>query len=279
MFRTSMLLALTMLMATACSPLSARPLVDISVVDRDSGEWLREYRHGGDSWVAGTPGNRYSVRLTNTSGERVLVVLSVDGINAVSGQTARPSQSGYVLGPWESTEISGWRKSLDDIAQFVFTDLGDSYAARTGRPRNVGVIGVAVFQESRPRYYPAYPSAGPPIARDRQRDDGYLGRGEAKSSAPAAAARESAANGVTADGMAQQSMGTGHGAREWSPVGQTTFVRASRNPAQVSQLRYDDASRLMALGIMPRDYPYPRYGERDAPRAFPNGFVADPPYR
>ena len=276
MFRKSMLLALTMLIATACSPLSARPLVDISVVDRDSGEWLREYRHRGDNWVAGTPGNRYSVRLTNTSGERVLVVLSVDGINAVSGQTAHPSQPGYVLGPWESTEISGWRKSLDDIAQFVFTDLGDSYAARTGRPRNVGVIGVAVFQESRPRYsFPAYPNTEPPIARGRERGSGHHGRGEAKSSASAEAAREP----VAADSAAQQSMGTGHGAREWSPVGQTTFARASRSPAQVSQLRYDDARRLMALGVMPRDYPYPRHRERDEPRAFPNGFVADPPYR
>ena len=44
-------------------------------------------------------------------------------------------------------EITGWRKSLERTAAFYFTDLGDSYAARTGRPQNVGVIGVAVFQE------------------------------------------------------------------------------------------------------------------------------------
>ena len=269
MFRKTILLALAVLTTGACTPLSARPLVEVSVVDRDTGEWLREYRHRGDRWVAGTPGNRYSVRLANTTGERVLVVLSVDGVNAVTGQTASPSQGGYVLEPWESAEISGWRKSLDDIAQFVFTDLGDSYAARTGRPHNVGVIGVAVFQESRPRYYP---TPAPPIARD----DGYdRARGEAKSApAPTAAANEAAA-----DGIARQSMGTGHGQREWSPVGQTSFVRASRNPAQVSQLRYDDAYRLSALGIIPREYDYPRHGHRGAPRAFPNGFVADPPYR
>ncbi len=277
MFRKSMLLLLAALMVNACAPLSARPLVEVSVVDRDSGEWLRKYPHRGDTWVAGTPGNRYSVRLTNASGERVLVVLSVDGINAVSGQTAHPSQSGYVLDPWESTEIYGWRKSLDDIAQFVFTDLSDSYAARTGRPRNVGVIGVAVFQESRPRYYPAYPQAGPPITRDQQRSDADRPRSEAQSSAaaPTSAARESAA----ADGIAKQSMGTGHGAREWSPVGQTTFIRASRGPTQVSQLRYDDTHRLVALGVMPRPYDYPGDRGRDEPRAFPDGFVADPPYR
>ena len=48
-------------------------------------------------------------------------MLSVDGVNAVTGQTASPSQGGYVLEPWETAEIAGWRKSLDDIAQFVFT--------------------------------------------------------------------------------------------------------------------------------------------------------------
>lgn len=265
MFRKTVLISLALLLTSACSLLSARPLVEVSVVDRDTGQWLRQYPHRGDTWVAGTPGNRYGVRLTNTTGERVLVVLSVDGINAVTGQTAAPSQAGYVLEPWESAEIAGWRKSLDDIAQFVFTDLGDSYAARTGRPRNVGVIGVAVFQESRPRYYPA---PAPSVSRGREYE-----RDEAKSAsapAPQGNMREQAA-----DSAARQSMGTGHGQREWSPVGQTQFVRATRGPAQISELRYDDAHRLIAIGAMPRQHP--RYERRDpAPRAFPNGFVADP---
>ena len=55
-----------------------------------------------------------------------------------------------MLDPWGSVEITGWRKSLERTAAFYFTDLGDSYAARTGRPQNVGVIGVAVFQEKAP---------------------------------------------------------------------------------------------------------------------------------
>ena len=108
-------------------------------VDGDRGAWLSPIRHHGRDWIEGAPGHRYTVRLTNTSPARVLVVLSVDGVNAVTGQTAHPSQAGYVLEPWQSTEVNGWRKSLDDVAQFVFTDLPDSYAARTGRPDNVGV--------------------------------------------------------------------------------------------------------------------------------------------
>ena len=263
MFRR-LLLVLALTSTVACSmPVAAGDLVQLDVVDRDNGQVLPEYRHRGQDWIAGVPGHRYSVRLTNTTGERVLVVLSVDGVNAVTGQTASPSQGGYVLEPWESAEIAGWRKSLDDIAQFVFTDLADSYAARTGRPRNVGVIGIAVFQESRPRRYPL---PAPPIARDRDEADGY-GDHQAKSAnAPAMEASDA--------GSRRQGIGTGHGQREWSPVGQTHFARATRNPVQVSELRYDEPSRLNAMGITT----YPRH-RRDVPRAFPDGFVADPPYR
>ena len=261
-----LMLVLALTSAAACMPLAATNLVEMDVIDRDSGQWLPEYGHRGQDWIAGVPGHRYSVRLTNTTGERVLVVLSVDGVNAVTGQTAAPSQAGYVLEPWETAEIAGWRKSLDDIAQFVFTDLPDSYAARTGRPDNVGVIGVAVFRERQVR--PVYaPPPSPPIASGRARE-------QAASKAAAPAAADSAASNRAMAESAPQRLGTGHGQREWAPVGRTEFVRATRSPQQVSQLRYDDADTLAAIGVLPR--PYAPYA-RTTPRAFPDGFVADPP--
>lgn len=261
-----LLLALAVTAASASAfartPDSPRPLVDLQLVDRDTAQALPHYRHRGQDWVAGTPGHRYAVRLTNTTGERVLVVLSVDGVNAVSGQTAAPSQAGYVLGPWESADIAGWRKSLDAIAQFVFTALPDSYAARTGRPDNVGVVGIAVFRE-RPPYRRSLPSA-PPVAP---------AGAQAKSMrAPAAASADRA---MAMEAM-PQSIGTGHGQREWAPIGQTAFIRASTTPQQVSQLRYDSIDALVAMGVLPRPYrPYVGH----APRAFPGGFVPDPPRR
>ena len=255
----------TLALLAACAPSHARPLVDVSVIVRDTGEWLSQHAHRGDVWVAGSPGHRYSVRLTNTTGERVLVVLSVDGVNAITGQTAHPSQAGYVLEPWQTTEINGWRKSMHDVAQFVFTDLGDSYAARTGRPRNVGVIGVAAFREAR-TYYPQY--TPPAIARGRMEK-----RGEAND---AAAAPADTSRGIAAEeSVRQQSIGTGHGDREWAPTSRTGFERATRQPEQVSEVRYDDYRRLVTLGVVPR-----RHGpiwREDAPSAFPGGFVADPP--
>lgn len=240
--------------ATARTPVPARPLVQLSLVDRDTAQALPEYRHRGRGWVAGTPGDRYAVRLTNATGERVLVVLSVDGVNAVSGQTAAPSQGGYVLGPWESAQIGGWRKSLDDVAQFVFTDLPDSYAARTGRPDNVGVVGIAVFRERWQRPVP------PPVAP----------AAHAKAAAPASADRAMAMEAMP------QRIGTGHGQREHAPVGQTTFERASSIPQQLSELRYDSVDALVAMGVLPHRN---RAGLGLPPRAFPGGFAPDPPGR
>ena len=57
-------------------------------------------------------------------------------MNAVSGETAGWSQTGYVFGPWQAYEISGWRKSDQQVAAFEFTAAPDSYAARTGLPQN-----------------------------------------------------------------------------------------------------------------------------------------------
>ncbi|MFP7722414.1 hypothetical protein [Lysobacter sp. A3-1-A15] len=235
--------------------------VSLAVLDRDDGQWLSPTRHRGEHWIAGTPGHRYGVQLTNTSDRRVLVVLSIDGVNAISGDTAHPSQAGYVLAPGQSTRIDGWRKSMQDVAGFHFTRLGDSYAARTGRPDHVGVIGIAVFAEA--RRTPVYP-APPPIAHPQ---------------ADAGAARESRRGAIAAESSvaapaATQRIGTGHGEREYAPTRHARFVRASRQPTQLLQWRYDAPEALMARGIVPHwKWRGPRH---DRPQAFPTGFVPDP---
>jgi len=269
MSRIVLSLTAALLAASACFPSTARTLVDVSVVDRDQGRPMPQYRHDGERWLAGMPGHRYAVRLANTSGERVLVVLSVDGVNAVTGEDADPSQAGYVLEPWQSTEITGWRKSLDEVAQFHFTRLPDSYAARTGRPGNVGVIGVAVFRERRPPRLHIPPSPYPVQPQARMDTD------DAEAAAATAEAKASATTTPAPVGAARQRIGTGHGTREWDPVSRTDFVRAGSRPAQVTELRYDTPQRLIALGILPRE-PWSHRPLAQTPRAFPGGFVPDP---
>ena len=121
-------------------------LADITVFDRSEGRPLPVYWHEGRAWVAGKPGHEYALRIRNRGREAVLVVVSVDGVNALSVETASPHQSGYGLAPREPFELNGWRRNLGQTAAFYFTSLPDSYAARTGRPDNVDVIGVALYQ-------------------------------------------------------------------------------------------------------------------------------------
>lgn len=250
----------------------AGALVELQVMDRESGTRLPVYADGAKQWVPGVPGHRYSVRLVNRSGERLLAVLSVDGVNAVSGETASTQQTGYVLGPWQQMDVDGWRKSLSQVAAFEFTSLGDSYAARTGRPGNVGVIGVAVFRERR------YPPAPPPYvdeiaAQSGARAPGAAAESSADAAAPAQAPRDaeyrSRAGG---EGFArQEKLGTGHGQREWSAARQVAFERESGTPFEVVALHYDSYPNLAAMGVIPQPWRAPR-----EPDPFPIGFAPDP---
>ena len=285
--------AISFLALLGCTEASlAARLVDVSVVNRSTGERLTPYRHDGKLYVAGTPGERYSVELKSNRGERVLTVLSVDGINALTGQTAATLQSGYVLDGRQSYEITGWRKSMDDVAQFVFTALPNSYAARTGRPGNVGVIGVAVYREKLVpppvQSLSVAPYSPSPIQpwRDesaRQADSSTIRQ---SSPTPASAAKaESADNMGAAAGTLAESrakapaesdkksrqLGTGHGEREYSPTRYTEFVRNSDSPDEVVTIYYDSRANLIARGIIAS----PRLAE---PTPFPTGagFVPDP---
>ena len=102
-------------------PVIAASAVDVQIVDRSTGKTLETWGHRGRLYVVGTPGDRYALNLKNRMVERMLAVLSVDGVNVVSGQTAAASQSGYVLSAGQAAEIIGWRKSLDEVAAFYLS--------------------------------------------------------------------------------------------------------------------------------------------------------------
>ncbi len=235
-------------------------LVDLSVYDRTEGKRLAVYWHEGRAYVVGKPGNEYQVSVRNRLREDVLSVVSVDGVNVVSGETAHPSQTGYVLSPYRGYDILGWRKSLAETAAFYFTALPDSYAARTGRPDNVGVIGVAVYRRKQaPQPIAPFPQSAP-----YSRGDGA----PAMQREAAAAERSSAAQAAAK--QEDSRLGTGHGRRESSVVQNVAFERATTAPAETITLYYDSYRNLLARGVIRESVPV-----APLPRAFP-GFVPDP---
>ena len=271
-------------------------LVQVDVYDRANGTALPVYANNGRNFIVGTPGHEYGVRIRNCTNARVLVVTSVDGVNVISGDTAAPSQSGYVLEPWGYVVITGWRKSLDRTAAFYFTDLGDSYAGRTGRPQNVGVVGVAVFQEKaqpiawhdfRKRQNaagaaeaPAYPeSRSVPLPSTAHQEAAADSMAQSPPAAPRARAdvAENDMRDKDSPERAQKSagkLGTGHGRSEDSHVTTVAFERATDSPAETLAVQYDRRENLVAMGVLPP----PAYARRQQPDPFPAAlrFAPDP---
>ncbi len=280
--------------ATGCNAQGIGVVGRVSVIDRDTGVALVPHYYRGEYWVAGVPGARYAIEVCNRLDERLLAVASVDGVNVISGETAAWDQVGYVFSPGEQYQIGGWRKSDSDIAAFTFTSLPNSYAARTGRPANVGVIGVSLFREQPPR------SVGP---RESIRDVPASGVRE-RSSVPApglppralnaplsSLAESGASSGVVVTGEAvsrlpapsapnpEAKLGTGHGEREYSYVSHTEFSRLQPKPNEVIRIHYDSLDNLVAMGIIRRPPPVlPEPPPSDPFPGSPNSqYVPDPP--
>lgn len=278
----------------------SHPRVSVDVVHPDGTPfedfWLHDSRY-----VAGELGHRYNLRINNHSGHRVEVVVSVDGRDVVSGNVGDYSaQRGYVLSPYGSVTIEGFRQSLDHVASFRFAELEDSYSARRGTPQHTGVIGVAVFDE-RPRPQarrPVTPAPDPypywygrgdaddaPASEESGAYGGSSGRGRSKSAAPsrnapaprggADAARDYGSRSY--DRRESEQMGTSYGESRYSHVREVTFVRRSATqPDSLLTLYYDSYDGLRARGV-PVDPPEPYYPYTPEPRPFPERQFAPPP--
>lgn len=259
------------------------------------GRVLPVYTHKGYSYVEGTYGDYYAIRVFNHTGERVEAVVTVDGRDVISGNVGNYKQGrGYVISPYDSVLIDGFRTNWSNVAAFRFTDIGDSYAARMGDASNVGVIGVAIFKEKqyRPRPMPRIPE---PYhnRRDRAKRSQGLGTGYGES-APSPAAPKSSSRGTgggacdaeaAEDGYASQGLGTEYGQQTYSPSTRTTFTRSSRRPSAILAVRYDDREGLYAKGVLPRPTrPHPYYRRPGRPEPFPQSpepvtFAPPPPPR
>ncbi len=281
MKRTVYLAALAAL-AASCDALAVGGIAEVAIVDRNSGVELVPHFYRGEYWVAGIPGATYSIAIRNRLGERLLAVTSVDGVNVISGATAAWDQTGYVFDPSERYEITGWRKSDSEVAAFTFTASPNSYAARTGRPANVGVIGVALFRERQPQAVYA-PETAAPAAEP-------VSPPNAAASAPSAGSSPSSAQTSTRDARssgrleafaaprpATPKLGTGHGEREFSYVNHTEFSRVQPEPNEVIRIRYDSLDNLVAMGIIQRPRPAPT--ANPFPDSPAQQYAPDPPGR
>jgi hypothetical protein len=134
----------------AYKPIPDRPAASPYQVDLigENGSALNTYLNNGRYYVLGQVGERYTIRVQNPTDRRVEAVISVDGLDAIDGKTADyATKRGYIVPAYGELRVEGFRVSTSEVATFRFSSVAASYAGRKGQARNVGVIGVAIFDE------------------------------------------------------------------------------------------------------------------------------------
>ena len=121
-------------------------LLSVRLVDA-GGAPLPTFANGGRNLAQGEVGQRYMIEIVNQSANRFEAVVTVDGLDVIDGKPGALAKRGYLVAPFATVDIDGFRQSMDEVAAFRFGSVRGSYAGQKGNDRNVGVIGVAVFAE------------------------------------------------------------------------------------------------------------------------------------
>jgi hypothetical protein len=212
-------------------PAMRPPHVDINVIGDQSGR-AAEYSVDANvqayrAYIQAKPNERYKVQVINRSPYRAGIVLAVDGRNAISGERSNLANTErmYVLNPYETQTIEGWRTAQNRTNRFFFTTDKQSYAAAWGDKSAMGVIAVAAFAER-----PNPPVIATPTHRPPAR--------------PAPMARGGAAKAASAEA------GTGFGESTYSPSSNTHFF-PQKAPFSRQFLKYEWKQTLCDKKVIP----------------------------
>lgn len=231
---------------------------------------IREYGHNGLTYIEGRRGQPFTILLKNNSPARVLAVVSIDGIGIIDGQPATAESRGYILNGYSSTEIKGWRTSLDEVRQFVFEDKASSYAAGTVNDSNCGVIACKVIGEKAkpvplfqvpprriervyvPVPYPVYPGPQPLWCYETHEYTGSIvprgTSGMTSDTAVYACCVQKGALAAEPAAHADFKLGTGWGMPQSDPVNEVAFERGHEQTTMA--LYYTDAASLQRVGVV-----------------------------
>ena len=231
------LVALLVFTTQACAHYRGRN-VDVRIVPDHGGKFttipFKNYYSGEThiikKYLEARKGENYSIVVRNRLSERVGIVVAVDGRNIISGKKSylKNNEMMYIVGPYGSVKLEGWRTDDDTVHKFYFTDVHDSYSMRTfGDKSAMGVITVAVFREKN----------RPAIFFDKTLRE--------ESHAPSAGAHGKSDSKRYGD----ESAGTGFGDGRYSPVVRVEF-EPERIPHEKILVKYEWSDVLCKKGLI-----------------------------
>lgn len=246
-----------------------------------NGKPVDEYLHEGKMYIEGKEKSEFSIKIKNNGHARIVAVPTVDGLSVMDGEVASTNSRGYIIDGYGTITIDGWRTSDEKVAKFFFTSPEKSYAEVSEKGGNVGVIGVAVFEEKdknpivvhhyyeeiKPiKVYPVNPWPYNP----------WYGGGTYTLSGSGFSTSVSASYSVQSasigDGqLTNQAVGTGFGDEKNAPVTTVSFDRKD-SPSAMFEIFYNTREQLKKMGIEFKKTVYV------TPSAFPadNGYCKPP---
>ncbi|HZM70704.1 MAG TPA: hypothetical protein VFB95_10095 [Candidatus Cryosericum sp.] len=227
---------------------------------------VSEYAARGARYVEALKGREYSIRLRNSTGARVAIALSVDGLNSIDARTTSMSEARkWVLEGYETITLAGWQTSPTTARRFVFTTEPKSYGAWLGRTENLGVIAAAVFRER--RLLAMAPGDG-------DRRDGAW-REPAGEASPQGRLSPEAGAERELDDLAATGIG-----RETSHPVRLVNLDLEDSPAALLEMRYEYHDALVRLGVLPSgNLCEDSLARRERGRGFTDQPFAPDPYR
>jgi hypothetical protein len=118
--------------------------VEVLVNDRP----VKQHTHKNNTYIEARAGTEYSIKVRNTSFGRKLAVITVDGLNVISGEPQGDGVGqGYIIGARDSVTIKGFRKDMSSVGAFKFCKKSGAYCNEQGLKGNNGVIGVRLYDE------------------------------------------------------------------------------------------------------------------------------------
>jgi hypothetical protein len=245
---TARTLSLAVLIVTALltsPPAAAHKQDTLSLEVLVNGQPLREIHARSTTYVEAIKHAEYSLRMSNRTGRRLAVALSVDGLNTIDAKTGSAGKaSKWVLDPWETVTIEGWQVDTDAARRFFFTSEDKSYGAWLGKTSNLGVIEAVAYRE----YVPPPPIRQPVLEREKR---GSARMGSADSAAPRSAGKAAPAPcPEPAEGLDDDMAATGIGRKIDHRVTRV-HMRLEPNPASHLRIRYEYREQLVHLGVLP----------------------------
>ena len=115
-----------------------------------TGQLKTIYNSNQGAFVEGTNGEEYELYIVpprNVIG-RCLAVISVDGVNVISGQAAKPTDTrGTVINSGQPVSWKGYLQNNNLLSRFKFTSAVNSLANLRGHSDSPGVISVSFYSE------------------------------------------------------------------------------------------------------------------------------------